>query len=160
MRLVDGRAAKAAQLHLVAEAPAVREDGAALWQAMGDRYHDRRGGDHWKSRGEKGIWYRVHTKPRKSLFTPYKVSKGPDQNVSIGKIRFTKGVTQSGHMFEFHDQWMLPHNAHRLLDEPWVGCTTFIEEGKADLLTVQLQRSEVPGQSEGERVLRWKDMLE
>ena len=64
MRYEDGRAAKAAQLHLVNETHPSREsaahadhnaDGIAIWEAMSDRLVDKRGGDSWKCRGEGGF---------------------------------------------------------------------------------------------------------
>ena len=91
MRMVDGRAGKAAQLHQLAS------NGHVLWDAMSDKLTDKRGGDNWKSRGEAGIWHRIHTKPRRALFTPFKVAKGPASNENLSVIRFTKGVSQSGH---------------------------------------------------------------
>ena len=100
LRFSEGRASKAAQLHTVLEAPAVptedRARGLALWDLMGDRYEDKRGGDFWKSRGEGGAWQRVHAKPRRALFTPFKVAKGPASHEKLNIFRFTKGVTQSG----------------------------------------------------------------
>ena len=122
MRYEEGRAEKAAQLHLVDGSHESREpaavvghdaDGIAIYETMADRFTDRRGGDHWKTRGEGGVWHRVHTKPRKSLFTPFKVAKGPTSSETLNVVRFTKGVTQSGHKFEFHDNWQKSQNSHR-----------------------------------------------
>jgi hypothetical protein len=151
MKFEDGRAAKAAQLHAVGE-------GLALWDVMSDRFVDRRGGDFWKSRGEEGVWHRVHAKPRRSLFTPYKVAKGPASYDKLNVIRFTKGVTQSGQKFEFHDYWQKSQDAHRILDEPWIGCTTFVSESQASLFGVQLGRPGVlrPDKS---TMLRWNEIL-
>ena len=114
MRIVDGRAGKAAQLHQLTETR--RGDcvvGHVLWDAMSDRLTDKRGGDSWKNKGEAGIWHRIHTKPRRALFTPFKVAKGPASSEKLSVIRFTKGVSQSGHKFEFHDKWQESRNSHR-----------------------------------------------
>ena len=159
MQVVDGRAGKAAQLHRLGRADA--ENGMQWWDVTSDKFMDRKGGDKWKTAGEGGVWRRLHLKPRKSLFTPYKVSKGPSSSDRLGRIRFTKGVTRSGREFEFHDNWQDPLAAHRLLDEHWVGCTTFIDEAKVDLLAIQMTRSSTrskPLDHDGAR-LAWSDIL-
>ena len=168
MKYVEGRASKAAQLHLVQDVeetvaePSDKEndggDGIALWDCMGDRFIDKRGGDFWKSRGECGVWHRIHAKPRRSLFTPYKVAKGPSSSDSLNGVRFTKGVTQSGHKFEFHDSWQKPDNSHRILDEPWIGCTTFIREDQISLLGAQLEQPGAPRRSTTAE-LRWSEII-
>ena len=159
MKYEDGRAGKAAQLHLVQTMPEIEstENGLVLWDSMGDRLVDKRGGDFWKSRGEGGMWHRIHAKPRRSLFTPFKVAKGPNSSEKLNGTRFTKGVSQSGQKFEFHDCWTKPENAHRILDEPWIGCTTFIAEDAA-LFDVQCRRRGVQ-RPEGATSLRWSDIL-
>ena len=166
MEFVDGRASKAAQLHTVnqkslsdhSQSLQGEEPGLAIWDSMSDRYVDRRGGDFWKSRGDNGVWHRVHAKPRRSLFTPYKVSKGPTSHEKLNEVRFTKGVTQSGQKFEFHDNWQKSENSHRILDEPWIGCTTFVSGDQASLLGVQTGRPQA-SRSSGSAVLRWSDIL-
>ena len=123
---------------------------------------DRKGGDRWTSRGVGGVWSRLHLKPRRSLFTPFRVAEGPSSEVRLGIVRFTKGVTRSGKLFEFHDKWNDEMEAHRLLEEPWVGLTTFIERDKATLLDVQLRRREDHRQEERRRApnaIRWADIL-
>ena len=125
---------------------------------MGDRFVDRRGGDFWKSRGEGGVWHRIHAKPRRSLFTPFKVAKGPSSHEKLSGTRFTKGVAQSGQKFEFHDRWTKRENSHRILDEPWIGCTTFIAEDKATLLGVQCDRLGVQ-HPERSTSLKWSEIL-
>ena len=160
MQVVDGRAGEAAQLHRLGRADA--GDGMQWWDATSDKFMDRKGGDKWKTAGEGGVWRRLHLKPRRSLFTPYKVSKGPSSSDRLGRIRFTKGVTRSGQEFEFHDNWQDPLTAHRLLDEHWVGCTTFIDEAKVDLLAIQMTRSSTrskPLDHAGAR-LAWSDILD
>ena len=167
MRHIDGRAGKAAQLHRLDRAAggssvgATGSVGGRLWDAASDMYMDRKGGDKWKSKGEDGIWHRLHLKPRKSLFIPFKVTKGPSSSDRLGRIRFTKGVTRSGQEFEFHDNWQDPMTAHRILDEHWVGCTTFIDEDKVDLLAIQLTRDSlgVKPLGNGGARLAWSDIL-
>jgi hypothetical protein len=63
-------------------------------------------------------------------------------------------------MFEFHDNWTKSQNAHRLLDEPWIGYTSFVVEGRASLLGVQHDRHEVQDHLEPSRAEhRWSDVL-
>ena len=122
MEFVDGRSIKAAKLHSIEVGDAKTE-----WDNLRKTGHDKRGGDAWISRGKDGIWHRQHTTPRRSLFTPYKVSKGPRSGISLNHIRFTRGVTESGKSFEFHDDWTLPETRHKVLEEPWLGYTVFAE---------------------------------
>ena len=164
MRFLEGRAAKAAQLHTLNTTLGNGGMGRQLWEAMGDRFVDKKGGDSWKCRGENGIWHRIHSKPRKSLFAPLKVAKGPASSEQLSVTRFTKGVTQSGYTFEFHDNWRDSKNEHRLLDEQWIGCTTFVVEGSANLLGLQCDRPGAHRLDEAERPrrspgLRWRDIL-
>ena len=158
MRQVDGRADKAAQLHALGRESS--GDSMQWWDMASDKLMDRKGGDKWKTAGEGGVWRRLHLKPRRSLFTPYKVSKGPCSSDRLGRIRFTKGITRSGQEFEFHDNWQDPLTAHRLLDEHWIGCTTFIDEAKVDLLAIQLTRSSTrkPLDNVGAKIA-WNDIL-
>ena len=122
-----GRAGKAAQLHGLARS---MKDDLVTWEQMQRAAGDQRGGDRWRTRGANGVWYRWHKTPRLSLFTPYKVAKGPSKDVSLHHSRFTWGVTASGQRFEFHDDWTTPERAHQTMDECWVGCTVFVERGE------------------------------
>ena len=137
MAFTTGRAEKAAQLHAAKEV--CEMDSKVIWDAVKEKANDQRGGDRWKRRGSGGAWHRLHTTPRRSLFTPYKVAKGPGQGVKMNQTRFTRGITQSGRSFEFHDDWTIPINAHRVLEEPWIGSTVFIEEDKSTLLDSQVK---------------------
>ena len=105
------------------------------------------------------MWHRVHTKPRKSLFTPFKVAKGPSSDEKLNVVRFTKGVTQSGHKFEFHDNWHKSQNSHRILDEPWIGYTSFVVEGRASLLGVQRDQHQAGECLKPDNKHRWSDVL-
>ena len=158
MSFESGRAAKAAALHAVSFAKGThttRDDHSCTiarctnsdvddpfggdlssWQAVRAAANDQRGGDRWRSRGAEGVWHRWHTSPRTSLFTPYKVAKGPASSISLKRLRFTYGVTAKGRCFEFHDDWTKPERAHMVLDEPWTGYTIFTErrEGYAATL--------------------------
>ena len=160
MDLTEGRATKAAQLHAV-------QEGRRIWSAMQDRFTDKKGGDKWKTRGQAGVWHRTHNKPRRSLFTPYKVAKGPDSRIKLSAIRFTKGVTESGESFEFHDNWQNLSDAHKLMDQAWVGCSVFIEEDKVSLLSAQTRDHDNDDHADDgkknnavDRNIRWSDVLE
>ena len=124
MKFEEGRSSKAAKLHSVG----VRK-AKTLWSIIKNTGHARRGGDNWRKRGEGGVWHRDHTTPRLSLFTPYKVARGPPGKKSLNHVRFTYGVTERGRCFEFHDDWTLPERRHKLMEEPWVGFTVFAERG-------------------------------
>ena len=100
------------------------------WTQIRKTGHELRGGDRWGSRGEDGVWRREHTTPRVSLFTPYKVAKGPGAKVAMAHQRITYGVTKSGKKFEMTDDWTLPDRQHLVLAEPWVGHTIFVERPK------------------------------
>ena len=155
MMFAAGRAAKAAKLHSlggqagnykvqhghanyrkgvdVAMSSISSKSGENAWQNIRRAANDVRGGDRWKSRGDRGVWHRWHTTPRMSLFTPYRVAKGPSQNIAIQSSRFTCGVTRDGKAFEFYGDWTRPENSHRLLPEPWIGYSVFTEEPRDNL---------------------------
>ena len=90
-----------------------------------EKYDPKLRKDSWNSRGDGGKWIRVHATPRKSLFTPGRVPRGPSDIDRLDTERVTKGVSASGKLFELVDDWRCPQAAHRVLDEPWTGCTTF-----------------------------------
>ena len=58
----------------------------------------------------------------------------------------------------------MPINAHRVLDEPWIGCSVFVEEGKASLHSVQMKRrdmkEEVAVEKKEVAKLVWADISE
>ena len=73
---------------------------------------------------------RLHVTPRTSLFTPGRVPRGPSDIDRLHAERVTKGVSASGKVFEIIDDWRCPQEAHRVLDEPWTGCTFFQVKNK------------------------------
>ena len=166
MEFRSGWADKVAQLHSVDRTCATNMIDGELckpkWDAFEDMFADKRGGDTWRSKGSDGVWARLYLTPRRSLFTPYKVAKGPSSAVRLNENRFTKGVMKSGQTFEFHDNWQESKSAHRILEEPWVGITLFTVKGEASLLDVQLRRgdAEVAAGKNQPKVLRWADVLE
>ena len=161
-----GRAAKATALHTVSAALeqsnnsggysctiARCTDGDAIegqegdlssWQAARRAANDQRGGDRWKSRGSEGNWHRWHTSPRLSLFTPYKVAKGPVSNVGLQRHRLTYRITVEGRSFELDNVWTKQERAHMALDEPWVGYAVFTERSENYMATQKGSFRETP----------------
>ena len=127
MEYAEGRSGKAANLHSVEVSKA-----KSSWDKIRKTGHEKRGGDDWISNGKGGVWHRQHTTPRVSLFTPYKVSKGPANRIPLSHVRFTCGVTESGKSFEFHDDWTLPDRKHKVLEEPWIGYSVFVERSASN----------------------------
>ena len=115
LKETEGRSAKAAQLHLVA----TRMDAITEHTICG---HDP---DCWVARGEGGQWTRQHTTPRLSLFTPYRVPKGPPKNLKLKMTRRTVGRFTNGDEFDVQDDWTSGSQAHRFLRDGWTGRTEF-----------------------------------
>ena len=175
MKIQEGRAAKAAQLHSISRrcgdgrdnptCKVAEIDKAMLsigdsenksWGLIRAAANDARGGDRWKTRGAGGIWHRWHITPRRTLFTPYRVSKGPGKDVPIKKNRLTVGVTSEGEHFEIVDDWSRPENSHKNMQRPWIGYTMFTEDcdGAEDLHQKRTKFSWAP-----QRV-KWADQCE
>ena len=99
------------------------------WSAIRSAGNKLTGGDRWYNRGGAGAWERWHITPRRTLFTPYKITKGPSKSVSLLETRFTCGVTKSGQRFEIIDKWKESDRSHLDLGENWLRYTVFLEEG-------------------------------
>ena len=170
MEYQAGRAGKAAKLHSVKVKRKVDESLEALdsllsykdtgnnmktWSAIRKAGNDLRGGDRWRCRGAGGVWHRWHLTPRRSLFTPYKVAKGPGRNIALQKSRFTFGITRNGQQFEFFDDWTRPSEQHRDLGEDWIGYTVFCED-HAQL--ADFHRSRRPGAPR--KIVDWSDCID
>ena len=98
------------------------------WESIRSAANDVRGGDRWKTRGTAGTWHRWHITPRRALFTPFRVPKGPGKDLKLKQARLTVGVTKSGEHFEIVDDWSRQDTRHRRLDEQWIGYTVFTED--------------------------------
>ena len=98
-----------------------------------------KGGDRWHHRGGAGAWERWHLTPRRVLFTPYNVAKGPAKSIDLIETRFTCGITKSGRQFERLDNWKQGDKRHLDLGEDWVGYSVFLEEGYTNT-SFQFQR--------------------
>ena len=84
--------------------------------------------DSWLSRGIGGEWSRLHNRSRRSFFTPMRLAQRPAENTHLMRLRRTKGIgLLTMKRFCITDDWTQTSNAHRLLDEPWIGTTTFQE---------------------------------
>ena len=81
--------------------------------------------DSWESRGEDGAWVRRHSTPRLSLFTPYRVPRGPPKGLALGLKRRTIGKLINGDAFDVTDDWTSGSHAHRFLKDGWTGRTDF-----------------------------------
>ena len=120
----EGRSHKAAELQSFGKAARVARAGERT-VATCEHYRDGNKEDHWNSRGAEGQWVRVHATPRRSLFTPCRVLRGPARPDLLGEHRTTVGVYEDGSKFRVVDEWRQAGRAHRLLEQPWTGMTTF-----------------------------------
>ena len=129
----DGRASKASELQSLGRE--ARQDRAhERMLAACERYADGSRGDQWHSRGSGGYWTRVHSSPRRSLFTPCRVPRGPARPDLLTSSRRTVGVYANGESFVVEDDWRQRDCAHRVLTLPWTGITEFfVESGDGQL---------------------------
>ena len=120
-----GRSEKAVNLQSVVKTPtAPIEDEQMI--ALCDRYAERKGGDTWDARGAGGRWVRIHRTPRRSLFTPCRVPRGPAHPDKLQSIRRTVGIDANGDQFIVNDDWTCERSAHQVRELPWTGVTTFV----------------------------------
>ena len=77
------------------------------------------------SRGANQRWVRQHGAPRRSLFTPCRVARGPRHADELAGVRVTEGIDMNGTHFKTEDDWRAPGRAHFVRDLPWTGTTTF-----------------------------------
>ena len=75
--------------------------------AMRDRYTERQGGDAWLSRGANQQWVRQHGAPRRPLFTPCRVARGPRHADKLAGLRMPEGVDMNGTHFKTEDDYEL-----------------------------------------------------
>ena len=111
----EGRSLKAAQLHSVSKSiKEIVRHGNGGYDA-----------DCWSARGQEGKWIRQHPTPRLSLFTPYRVPRGPPKNQKLKMSRRTVGEFLTGGKFDVVDDWTSGSQAHRFLKDAWTGQTEF-----------------------------------
>ena len=73
---------------------------------------------------------RIHTRPRRALFTLLRVSGAPPGR-SLTPARVTKGIFwDTDEPFTWTDTWTARSTAHQWLKRPWTGCTTFLKRSK------------------------------
>ena len=125
----EGRSEKAAKLHAVHKA----KRKVNFEQGKEINSFDEQRPDHWGDRGQDLSWSRIHSTPRRAMFTPYKVPRGPGRKTKLRKIRTTEGTTAAGQRFKIVDDWTKPENSHRLLSTCWVGSTTFKVDEQEDI---------------------------
>ena len=120
----EGRASKAAALQYCARDDRVAKADDKMLAAC-EKYAVGNGHDYWRARGAGGCWTRVHATPRRSLFTPCRVPRGPARPDLLDELRVTEGTYADGSNFKIIDGWRQGGRAHRVLDQPWTGITTF-----------------------------------
>ena len=123
----EGRSQKAANLQSISRLNKRSRHSEAQERLISacSIFDERRGGDDWHSRGEDGQWIRLHATPRRALFTPCRVARGPTHPDNLMCTRITQGVDSQGRPFVIEDDWRESEQAHRVLELPWTGCTTF-----------------------------------
>ena len=75
---------------------------------------------------ESAGWFRSHRKERRCLFTPMKVSKGPNNSRQVAPIRVTCCESELGHCTIYVDHWKQSRHPHRIVDA-FKGWTCFLE---------------------------------
>ena len=123
----EGRAKKAVELKRVDKRARCKSAEHKII-ATCDKYAERRGGDSWFSRGSEGTWVRMHSTPRRSLFTPCRVPRGPAHPDELSTHRCTVGVDVNGQSFRIQDDWSNAGASHRVFKLPWTGTTTFMSK--------------------------------
>ena len=120
----EGRADKAAKLQYLAKTQRQAQAQEAMISAC-EKFDAGHRQDKWTSRGADGDWIRLHDTPRRSLFTPCRVARGPAHPDKLEGKRMTIGVFANGEKFKLEDCWREPGLAHRVLSKPWTGATYF-----------------------------------
>ena len=120
----QGRSDKAVQLQHIYKKERQREAEDRMIAAC-EKYDPTMKKDQWQTRGAGGEWIRLHATPRKSMFTPCRVARGPSDTDRLSAERVTLGVDARGNKFKIVDDWRCSTLAHKVLEEPWTGCTTF-----------------------------------
>ena len=83
------------------------------------------GKDLWEYGDREAV--RKHRRPRRSLFTPLRVSGAPPAK-SLTPLRITRGrYHDNEEEFEIVDCWTSRATAHRALTRIWSGTTTFLQ---------------------------------
>ena len=106
MTITDGRAETAPKLAMLLDASV---------ESMNDG---------WKH--EDGAVVRLHTAPRKELFTPIRVAGAPPVK-KLTNTRITEGTfIDSDEQFRYVDTWTTRSSAHKNLGRRWIGTTRFL----------------------------------
>ena len=122
-----GRSSKAAALQSCSRDDRLSRADEKMIAAC-EKYSIGNGQDYWRSRGAGGNWIRVHSTPRRSLFTPCRVPRGPSRPDILHAKRVTEGINTMGEKFRIEDGWREDGSAHRVLAQPWTGITIFVCE--------------------------------
>ena len=109
IRFAEGRSEAAAKLH------AVTEKDEWIYEVKGNEINI----------------IKKHVNLREELFAPTGEGEYPVHSKDFQSTRITKGVTQSGTVFEIEDNWRRPGRASRRLEEAWTGQTVFYAKASA-----------------------------
>ena len=71
---------------------------------------------------------RMHSTPRKSLFTPCRVPRGPAHPEELSAHQRTAGIDMNGQSFKIQDDWTDAEDSHRVFELPWTGTATFMSK--------------------------------
>ena len=94
--------------------------------------------DAWRSENPDMV-QRIHARPRRELFTPLSVSGGPSVKRLLS-VRITSGrFLDNGEQFQRIDFWKTRSSAHKQLERPWIGATTFLFQNDVGVLFGDVQ---------------------
>ena len=128
MDVRDGRAQKAAKLHMLRQKENRQRTARELVERACTSYAEVAKADYWTDRGKSGRWVRVHTAPRSNKFNPWRVPRGPGRKTRLQSIRSTHGVDSSGMRLLVED-----HSVSGVKEEesqrPWMGKTIILVDG-------------------------------
>ncbi len=80
------------------------------------------------------VLQRIHVRPRSELFTPLRVRGSPCAKALLS-VRVTRGqYLDTCESFACVDSWTCRGSAHRDLERPWIGATTFIRKQDVKVL--------------------------
>lgn len=88
----------------------------------------------WQCGGDFGVWTLQHTKPRRHLGTPRKITLGATEPQRNASMRLTRGVfTSDSTPFTRFDNSRNIETAHLDMLDHWIGTTTDFEYNCANM---------------------------
>ena len=128
----EGRSDKAAPLHSVTR-DSRQKSAMTKLRTVDESFAGVSGGDYWAERGEAARCVRVHTRPRTSLFLPWKVPGGPGRKTRLTHDRSTRGVNSQGRQFRVDDSLDEP-TTNSIPTTHWTGRAIFMVDNVHTLL--------------------------